>query len=45
VIPTRLSDQHRELLGQLNDTLTEDNLRSEESVLSKLRRALRHQAA
>ncbi len=45
VIPRRLSDQQRELLGQLNDTLTEDNLRSEESMLSKLRRVLRHQAA
>src|SRR6478609_8200752 len=45
VIPRRLSDVQREMLGQLNDTLTEDNLRSEESVLAKLRRVLRHQAA
>lgn len=45
VIPRRLSDAQRELLGQLNDTLTDDNLRSEESVFSKLRRVLRHQAA
>lgn len=45
VIPRRLSDAQRELLGQLNDTLTDENLRSDESVLAKLRRALRHQAA
>ena len=45
LIPRRLSDRQRELLDQLNDTLTEDNLRSEESMLSKLRRVLRHQAA
>ncbi|MFZ1153583.1 MAG: J domain-containing protein [Solirubrobacteraceae bacterium] len=45
VIPRRLSDEQRELLGKLNDTLTDDNLRSDESVFAKLRRALRHQAA
>jgi molecular chaperone DnaJ len=45
VIPRRLTDAQRELLSQLNDTLTEDNLRSEESMFSKLRRMLRHQAA
>jgi molecular chaperone DnaJ len=45
VIPRRLSETQRELLDRLNETLTEDNLRSEESVLSKLRRMLRHQAA
>jgi molecular chaperone DnaJ len=45
VIPRRLSDDQRELLDQLSATLTEENLRSEESVLSKLRRVLRHQAA
>jgi molecular chaperone DnaJ len=45
VIPRRLSDAQRELLGRLNETLTEENLRSEESVLAKLRRVLRHQAA
>jgi hypothetical protein len=33
------------LLSRLSDTLTEENLRSEESVLGKLRRVLRHQAA
>lgn len=41
VVPRRLSDEQRELLQRLNATLTEDNLRSEESVLSKLRRVLR----
>jgi molecular chaperone DnaJ len=45
VIPRRLSDAQRELLSQLNDTLTDDNMRSDESVFAKLRRALRHQAA
>jgi molecular chaperone DnaJ len=45
VIPRRLSDAQRDLLGQLNETLTEENLRSEESMLAKLRRVLRHQAA
>lgn len=45
VIPRRLSDAQRKLLGQLSDTLTEENLRSEESMLGKLRRVLRHQAA
>jgi molecular chaperone DnaJ len=45
VIPRRLNDAQRELLGRLSETLTEENLRSEESVLAKLRRVLRHQAA
>ncbi len=45
VIPRRLSDAQRDLLGRLNESLTEENLRSEESVLAKLRRVLRHQAA
>jgi molecular chaperone DnaJ len=45
VIPKRLSAQQRELLERLQETLTEENLRSEESMLAKLRRALRQQAA
>ncbi len=45
VIPRRLSDEQRELLEQLNGTLTEENLRSEESMFAKLRRALGSQAA
>jgi molecular chaperone DnaJ len=45
VIPRRLNEAQRELLGRLNDTLTDENLRSDESVLAKLRRVLRHQAA
>jgi molecular chaperone DnaJ len=44
LIPRRLNDAQRELLGQLSETLTEENLRSEESMLGKLRRVLRHQA-
>jgi molecular chaperone DnaJ len=45
VVPRRLSSEQRELFERLHDTLTEENLRTEESMLSKLRRALRHQAA
>jgi molecular chaperone DnaJ len=44
VIPRRLSDGQRELLEEFSGTLTAENLRSEESVFAKLRRALRHQA-
>jgi molecular chaperone DnaJ len=45
VIPRRLSDEQRDLLEQLSATLTEENLRSEESMFAKLRRALGSQAA
>jgi molecular chaperone DnaJ len=45
VIPRRLNNDQRALLGRLNETLTDENMRSEESVLAKLRRVLRHQAA
>ncbi len=45
VVPRRLSSEQRELFERLHDTLTEENLSTEESMLSKLRRALRHQAA
>jgi len=45
VIPRRLSDEQRELLEHLNETLTEENLRSEESLFGKLRRALGSHAA
>jgi molecular chaperone DnaJ len=45
VIPRRLSEQQRELLQQLSDSLTEENLRSDESMFAKLRRALGSQAA
>ncbi len=45
LIPRRLSDEQRELLERLNGTLTEENLRSEESMFAKLRRALGNQAA
>ena len=41
VIPRRLSEEQRELIGRLQDTLTEENMRSDESMLAKLRRALR----
>jgi molecular chaperone DnaJ len=45
VIPRRLTDEQRELLAQFSDTITEENLRSEDSMFAKLRRALRSQAA
>ncbi len=45
VIPRRLSEEQRELLLQLSGTLTEENLRSDESMFAKLRRALGSQAA
>jgi molecular chaperone DnaJ len=45
VVPRRLSSEQRELMERLHDTLTEENLRTDESMLAKLRRVLRHQAA
>jgi molecular chaperone DnaJ len=46
VIPRRLSEEQRELLERLNDSLSEENLRApQESVFAKLRRALGSQAA
>jgi molecular chaperone DnaJ len=39
VIPRRLSDEQRELMQQLNDSLGDENLRSQDSLLDKLRRA------
>jgi molecular chaperone DnaJ len=45
VIPRRLSAEQRELFERLHNTLTDENLRTEESVFAKLRRALRSQAA
>jgi molecular chaperone DnaJ len=41
VIPRRLSAEQRKLLEQLSGTLTEENLRSDEGVFAKLKRALR----
>jgi molecular chaperone DnaJ len=47
VVPRRLSDEQRELIGRLQETLTEENIRSDsdESMFAKLRRALRGQTA
>jgi molecular chaperone DnaJ len=45
VVPRRLSAEQRELTERLHDTLTDENLRTDESVFAKLRRALRSQAA
>ena len=43
VIPRNLTERQRELLEELQDSVTDDNFREEagESILSKLRRALR----
>jgi molecular chaperone DnaJ len=45
VVPRHLSDEQRALTEQLEQTLTDANLRSDGSLFSKLKRALRHQAA
>jgi molecular chaperone DnaJ len=45
LIPMRLSVEQRELLERLNDSLTEENLRNQESMFAKLRRVLGSQAA
>jgi molecular chaperone DnaJ len=45
VVPRRLSDEQRDLVERLSATLTEENLRSEESMFAKLRRALGSKAA
>jgi molecular chaperone DnaJ len=39
VIPRRLTSEQRDLLEQLTATMTEDNLRSDDGVFSKLKRA------
>jgi molecular chaperone DnaJ len=43
VIPRRLSDRQRDLLEELRDSLTAENLeeQADESLLSKVKRALR----
>ena len=39
-IPRRLSDEQRSLLQALSATITEDNMRADESMFSRLRRSL-----
>jgi molecular chaperone DnaJ len=39
-IPRRLSDEQRALLEQLSATITDENLRADESIFSRLRRVL-----
>jgi len=41
VVPRRLSREQRDLLERLGDSLSEENLRSDEGVFAKLRRTLR----
>jgi len=45
VVPRRLSAEQRELMDRLNESLTEENLRTQESMFAKLRRAFGSQAA
>ncbi len=45
IVPRHLSAEQRQLFERLHDTLTDENLRTDESVFAKLRRALRSQAA
>jgi molecular chaperone DnaJ len=40
VVPRNLQPEQRELLEQLENSLTDDNLHEHESVLTRLRRAL-----
>ena len=40
VIPRRLNRKQRELLEEFADSLTEENLREQEGMLAKLKRAL-----
>jgi molecular chaperone DnaJ len=39
-IPRRLSREQRDLLERFADTMTDENLRSDEGMLAKLKRAL-----
>ena len=41
IAPRNLTDEQRDLLERFEDTLTDDNLHEHESVLKRLRRALR----
>jgi molecular chaperone DnaJ len=43
-IPRRLSDEQRSLLEQFSATITDENLRGEESMFARLRRSLRSHA-
>jgi molecular chaperone DnaJ len=45
VVPRNLDDEQRMMMERLNETLTPENLRSEESMFAKLRRALGSRAA
>ena len=45
VIPRHLRREQRELLQTLADSMTEENLRLDESMFARLRRALRTQTA
>jgi len=40
VIPRRLSKKQKDLLEQLSESMTEENLRESEGMIAKLKRAL-----
>ena len=40
VIPRRLTRKQKDLLQQFSDSLTQDNLREDEGMIAKLKRAL-----
>ena len=42
-IPRRLTDEQRAMLEEFSATITPENLRADESMFSRLRRALRGQ--
>jgi molecular chaperone DnaJ len=44
-VPRHLSAEQRSMLEEFNSTLTEENLREDESMIAKLRRAFRSHAA
>jgi molecular chaperone DnaJ len=39
-VPRRLSREQRDLMEQLRDSLTDENLRADEGMIAKLRRVL-----
>lgn len=45
ITPRNLTQEQRELMERLNESLGAENLHSDESLLGKLRRALRHQSS
>jgi molecular chaperone DnaJ len=42
VVPRRLSRDQRRLLKELADSITEENMTTDESVFAKLKRSFKH---